>query len=208
MITLISKPGGSTNCEISVMTSTGDDDPNQSEWKRRSSLSPSAVEKLQEWGSRSWRNDHRSLHHGLGIKWIPHGSASLFKERHPNLEHALQVFSLAIVRAQKPGVIFVLKNTGSRWAYPGSKRLTSVYMVYIGDGEVICNHLEPKAATSTWKSRSLSRGQTALEQEVPWLQPGKSMMVTTWRRTFQPLTPSHGFRNHRQGSQRSGQLLW
>ena len=51
----------------------------------------------------------------------------------------------AVVRSEKPGVIFVLKNVNNQINIKNQNRLHPFYMVYVGDdGEILCNHLEPK----------------------------------------------------------------
>ena len=51
----------------------------------------------------------------------------------------------AVVRGEKPGVIFILKNINSDINIKSKNRLHPFYLVYIGNnGEIISNHLEPK----------------------------------------------------------------
>src|SRR5690606_1416835 len=70
----------------------------------------------------------------------------------------------AVVRGEKPGVIFVLKNTNEELD-TRQNRLQPFYLVYIGeDGEVISNHMEPKQILDTM--RYLSRGKNQPDMEV------------------------------------------
>lgn len=58
-----------------------------------------------------------------------------------------------------PGVVFVLKNINAKINIDGQNRLHPFYMVYIGeDGEVICDHLSPKAMLD--RMRLICKNQT------------------------------------------------
>jgi len=143
---------------ISVMTSTGDDDYiNQDEngdlFYRRQQL-----EKLQ-----NEVVDLEDMTTGisimdLGLNEFRMDLLAYIKE-HPNLDRT--PFGIhAVVRGEKPGVIFILKNVNKAVDVANQNRLHPFYMVYIGeDGEVICNHLEPKATLDIM--RHLSRGRKA-----------------------------------------------
>ena len=143
---------------ISVMTSTGDDDYiNQDEngdlFYRRQQL-----EKLQ-----NEVVDLEDMTTGisimdLGLNEFRMDLLAYIKE-HPNLDR--MPFGIhAVVCGEKPGVIFVLKNVNKAVDIANQNRLHPFYMVYIGeDGEVICNHLEPKATLDIM--RHLSRGRKA-----------------------------------------------
>lgn len=51
----------------------------------------------------------------------------------------------AVVRGEKPGVIYVLKNINEDINIESKNRLHPYYLVYMGnDGNVILNHLDPK----------------------------------------------------------------
>ena len=143
---------------ISVMTSTGDDDYiNQDEngdlFYRRQQL-----EKLQ-----NEVVDLEDMTTGisimdLGLNEFRMDLLAYIKE-HPNLDRT--PFGIhAVVRGEKPGVIYILKNVNKAVDVANQNRLHPFYMVYIGeDGEVICNHLEPKATLDIM--RHLSRGRKA-----------------------------------------------
>ena len=148
---------------ISVMTSTGDDDYiNQDEngdlFYRRQQL-----EKLQ-----NEVVDLEDMTTGisimdLGLNEFRMDLLAYIKE-HPNLDRT--PFGIhAVVRGEKPGVIFVLKNVNKAVDIANQNRLHPFYMVYIGkDGEVICNHLEPKATLDIM--RHLSRGRNAPDMDA------------------------------------------
>ena len=148
---------------ISVMTSTGDDDYiNQDEngdlFYRRQQL-----EKLQ-----NEVVDLEDMTTGisimdLGLNEFRMDLLAYIKE-HPNLDRT--PFGIhAVVRGEKPGVIFILKNVNKAVDVANQNRLHPFYMVYIGeDGEVICNHLEPKATLDIM--RHLSRGRNAPDMDA------------------------------------------
>jgi hypothetical protein len=51
----------------------------------------------------------------------------------------------AVVKGEKPGVVFVLKNVNDNINLENQNRLHPFYMVYVDmDGEIIANHLQPK----------------------------------------------------------------
>ena len=59
-----------------------------------------------------------------------------------------------------PGVVFILKNRSNSVNIDNQNRLHPFYMVYISeDGEVVCDHLSPKAMLD--KLRFLCKGKTA-----------------------------------------------
>jgi hypothetical protein len=148
---------------ISVMTSTGDDDYiNQDEngdlFYRRQQL-----EKLQ-----NEVVDLEDMTTGisimdLGLNEFRMDLLAYIKE-HPNLDRT--PFGIhAVVRGEKPGVIFILKNVNKAVDVANQNRLHPFYMVYIGeDGEVICNHLEPKATLDIM--RHLSRGRNTPDMDA------------------------------------------
>lgn len=130
--------------KISVMTSTGDDDYINQEENGDLTYRSQQLEKLQ-----NEVVDLEEMTTGisimdLGLNEFRMDLLAYIKE-HPNLERT--PFGIhAVVRGEKPGVIFVLKNVNRRVDIENHNRLHPSYIVYIADdGEVICNHLEPKA---------------------------------------------------------------
>ena len=87
-----------------------------------------------------------------------------YMKEHPSLDHT--PFGInAVVRGEKPGVIFILKNINPGVNIENQNRLHPFYMVYIGDdGEVVCNHLDPKATLD--RMRHLCRGKTEPDLSV------------------------------------------
>ena len=80
-----------------------------------------------------------------------------YMKEHENIDHT--PFGIhAVVKGEKPGVIFVLKNINEHINIQNQNRLHPFYMVYVGmDGEVITNHLQPKDTLDVM--RHLARGK-------------------------------------------------
>ena len=83
---------------------------------------------------------------------------------HPNPEK-LPYGINAVVKGEKPGVIFVLRNRNEGINIKHRNRLHPFYMIYIGDdGEVIENYLAPKRILD--EMRALAKGKTAPDFEL------------------------------------------
>lgn len=148
---------------ISVMTSTGDDDYiNQDEdgdlVYRRQQLErlQNEVVDLEEMTTGISIMD-------LGLNEFRMDLLAYIKD-HPNLERI--PFGIhAVTRGEKPGVMFILKNVNKIVDRENQNRLHPFYMVFIGDdGDVICNHLEPKATLDIM--RHLSQGKDMPDMEA------------------------------------------
>lgn len=145
-----------TRMRISVMASTGDDDPiNQQEQGdleyRRSQLQrlQSEVPDLEDMGGAISIMD-------LGLNEFRTDLLAHMKG-HDDIER-LPFGIHAVMHGEKPGVIFVLKNVNEQLDLRSHNRLHPFYMVYIGmDGSVIANHLQPKDTLNLM--RHLARGQ-------------------------------------------------
>ena len=128
---------------ISVMTSTGDDDYINQDENGDLRYRRQQLEKLQ-----SNVDDLEDMDNGISIMDLGLNEFRMdllaYIKDHPSLDHT--PFGIhAVVRGEKPGVIFVLKNVNSGVNIKNQNRLHPFYMVYIGDDSgVICNHLEPK----------------------------------------------------------------
>lgn len=88
-------------------------------------------------------------------------------KEHPDIEHA--PFGLNGVVASstlaKPGVMFVLKNCNNAVNIDRKNQLHPFYLVYIADdGEVLCNHLNPKQLLDTM--RSLCKGKADYDRSL------------------------------------------
>lgn len=148
---------------ISVMTSTGDDDYINQEESGDLPYRRQQLEKLQ-----NEMVDLEEMTTGisimdLGLNEFRMDLLSFIKE-HPNLERT--PFGIhTVVRGEKPGVIFVLKNTNKSVDLENHNRLHPFYIVYISDdAEVICNHLEPKAVLD--RMRFLSRDKSTPDMDA------------------------------------------
>lgn len=142
---------------ISVMTSTGDDDYINQDENGDLRYRRAQLEKLQnEVVDLEEMNSGVSIM-DLGLNEFRMDLLAYMKE-HESLDRT--PFGInAVVRGEKPGVIFVLKNINPGVNIENQNRLHPFYMVYIGDdGEVICNHLDPKATLD--RMRRLCRGKT------------------------------------------------
>ena len=81
-----------------------------------------------------------------------------YMKTHKDIDHT--PFGIhAVVKGDKPGVIFVLKNVNEHINIENQNRLHPFYLVYVGmDGEVITNHLQPKDTLDMM--RHLAQGKT------------------------------------------------
>ena len=148
---------------ISVMTATGDDDYINQDENGDLAYRRAQLEKLQ-----NEVVDLEDMTTGisimdLGLNDFRMDLLSYIKE-HPDLDRTPYGIH-AVIRGEKPGVIFILKNVNKAINIENQNRLHPFYMVYIGDdGEVICNHLEPKATLDIM--HHLSRGKTKPDMEA------------------------------------------
>ena len=152
-----------TRMKISVMTSTGDDDYINQEENGDLQYRRQQLERLQDEVV-----DLEDMTSGISIMDLGLNEFRMdllnYLKEHPGLDHT--PFGIhAVVRNEKPGVIFVLKNVNTKINIENQNRLHPFYMVYIGDdGEIICNHLEPKSTLDVM--RHLSRGKNMPEMEA------------------------------------------
>ena len=148
---------------ISVMTSTGDDDYINQDENGDLRYRRAQLEKLQ-----NEVVDLEEMNSGISIMDLGLNEFRMdllaYMKEHPSLDHT--PFGInAVVRGEKPGVIFILKNINPGVNIENQNRLHPFYMVYIGDdGEVVCNHLDPKATLD--RMRHLCRGKTEPDLSV------------------------------------------
>ena len=152
-----------TRMRISVMTSTGDDDLINQDEKGDLEYRRSQLKKLQEEVV-----DLEDMSSGvsimdLGLNDFRMDLLSYMKE-HDDIDHT--PFGIhAIVRGEKPGVIFILKNVNEQMNIKAQNRLHPFYIVYVGmDGEIITNHLHPKDTLDIM--RRLARGKAEPDREL------------------------------------------
>ncbi len=148
---------------ISVMTSTGDDDYINQDENGDLRYRRQQLEKLQ-----NEVVDLEEMNSGISIMDLGLNEFRMdllaYLKDHPGLDRMPSGIN-AVVRGEKPGVIFILKNVNSGVNIENQNRLHPFYMVYIGnDGEVVCNHLEPKETLD--RMRHLSRGKSTPDLEA------------------------------------------
>ena len=147
-----------TRMRISVMTATGDDDLINQDEKGDLEYRRKQLKKLQEEVV-----DLEDMESGvsivdLGLNEFRMDLLAYIKQK-TDMDH-LPFGIYAVVKGEKPGVIFVLKNTKGGDAIKGKNRLFPFYMVYVAnDGEIIANHLQPKDILDMM--RLLAKGKTS-----------------------------------------------
>lgn len=128
---------------ISVMTSTGDDDLINQEEKGDLEYRSSQLKRLREEVV-----DLEDMSNGISIMDLGLNEFRMdllaYMKNHADLDHT--PFGIhAVVKGDKPGVVFLLKNNNKDVNIKSQNRLHPFYLVYVGnDGEVISNHLHPK----------------------------------------------------------------
>ncbi len=146
--------------KVSVMTSTGDDNPISPEEKGDLEYRKAQLKKLQEEVV-----DIEEMNSGVSIMDLGLNEFRLdlleYMKTHKDVDH--MPYGLhAVVGASgnaKPGVVFVLKNRESGVNIDRKNRLHPFYMVYLdNDGQVLINHLAPKELLDNF--RSLCRGKS------------------------------------------------
>lgn len=147
-----------TRMKIVDMTATGDDNILQEE-KSDLEYRKAQLKRLQEEVV-----DIEEMSSGISIMDLGLNEFRLdlleYVKNNPNLEKT--PFGLHAVAAASgdcpPGVVFVLKNRSNSVNIDHQNRLHPFYMVYISeDGEVVCDHLSPKAMLD--KLRYLCKGK-------------------------------------------------
>ena len=146
-----------TRMRISVMTSTGDDDLINQEEKGDLEYRRTQLKRLQEEVV-----DLEDMSSGISIMDLGLNEFRMdllaYMKEHGDIDHI--PFGIhAVVKGEKSGVIFVLKNVNENINIENQNRLHPFYMVYVGmDGEVYANHLQPKDTLDML--RHLARGKS------------------------------------------------
>ena len=145
--------------KVSVLTSTGDDNPISPEEKGDLEYRKAQLKKLQEEVV-----DIEEMNSGVSIMDLGLNEFRLdlleYMKTHEDVEHT--PFGLHAVVGQnnftEPGVIFVLKNRNKEVNIDKKNRLHPFYIIYVrNDGSVVINHLAPKELLD--KFRSLCKGK-------------------------------------------------
>ncbi|HCS75772.1 MAG TPA: helicase, partial [Clostridiales bacterium] len=135
-----------TKMKISVMTSTGDDDPINLNEKGDLEYRKEQLKRLQEEVV-----DIEDMSGGISIMDLGLNEFRLdlldYVKQHPDLDKS--PFGMhAVVNSTadtQPGVFYVLRNINNAVNKENQNRLHPFYIVYITeDGEIVSNHLEPK----------------------------------------------------------------
>lgn len=152
--------------KVSVMTSTGDDNPISPEEKGDLEYRRSQLKRLQEEVV-----DIEEMNTGISIMDLGLNEFRLdllaYMQDNPNIEHT--PFGLhAVVPTSHdcpPGVVYVLKNRNNNVNIDRKNRLHPFYMVYISDdSEVVVNHLAPKELLD--RLRFLCKGKSSHDKEL------------------------------------------
>ncbi len=152
--------------KVSVLTSTGDDNPISPEEKGDLEYRREQLKRLQ-----SEVVDIEEMNTGISIMDLGLNEFRLdllaYMKSNPNIEHT--PFGLhAVVPSREdnpPGVVYVLKNRNNGVNIDHKNRLHPFYMVYISeDMEVIVNHLSPKELLD--RLRFLCKGKDAPDMNI------------------------------------------
>ena len=152
-----------TRMRISVMTSTGDDDPINQDEKGDLEYRRAQLKRLQDEVV-----DIEDMSSGVSIMDLGLNEFRMdllaYMKEHEDIDHA--PFGIhAVVKGEKPGVIFVLKNINEHINIEHQNRLHPFYMVYVGeDGDIVTNHLQPKETLDIM--RHLARGKDVPEKTL------------------------------------------
>jgi hypothetical protein len=152
--------------KVSVMTSTGDDNPLSTEEKGDLEYRRAQLKRLQDEVV-----DIEEMSSGVSIMDLGLNEFRLdlleYMRENSDIEHT--PFGLhAVVPSSKtnpPGVVYVLKNRNNGVNIDRKNRLHPFYLVYIAeDGEVIINHLAPKDLLD--RLRQLCRGKSTPDFDI------------------------------------------
>jgi hypothetical protein len=155
--------------KVSVLTSTGDDNPISPEEKGDLEYRKAQLKKLQEEVV-----DIEEMNNGVSIMDLGLNEFRLdlleYMKTHKDVDHT--PFGLHAVVGHneftEPGVIYVLKNRNKGVNIDKKNRLHPFYIVYLrNDGSVVVNHLSPKELLDKFRSlcKSKNMPQTALCRE-------------------------------------------
>lgn len=152
--------------KVSVMTSTGDDNPISPEEKGDLEYRREQLKRLQDEVV-----DIEEMNTGISIMDLGLNEFRLdllaYMQEHHDIEHT--PFGLhAVVPASAdcpPGVVYVLKNRDNSVNIDRKNRLHPFYLVYISDdADVVVNHLQPKELLDCM--RYLCKGKSAPDKEL------------------------------------------
>ncbi len=155
-----------TRMKISVMTSTGDDNPLTPEEQGDLEYRRAQLKRLQ-----SEVVDIEEMTSGISIMDLGLNEFRLdlleYMKYHDDVERSPFGMSTVVPATEDapPGVVFVLKNINDSVNIDDQNRIHPFYMVYIRqDGEIVCDYLKPKAMLD--KLRLLCRGKSEPYKEL------------------------------------------
>jgi SNF2 family DNA or RNA helicase len=136
-----------TRMKISIMTSTGDDDPINLEEKGDLEYRRQQLKRLQEEVV-----DIEDMTTGISIMDLGLNEFRLdlleYAKNHGDLDNKPRGMHAVVPATEEfpEGVIFVLKNINNRLNVDNQNRIHPFYMVYISmDGDIVCDYLNPKS---------------------------------------------------------------
>ena len=152
--------------KVSVLTSTGDDNPISPEEKGDLEYRREQLKRLQ-----SEVVDVEEMNTGVSIMDLGLNEFRLdllaYIKDNPNIEHTpFGLHAVVPAREDSPaGVVFVLKNRNNSMNIDKKNRLHPFYLIYItDDGDVVVNHLQPKELLD--KLRYLCKGKSTPDMEI------------------------------------------
>ena len=152
--------------KVSVLTSTGDDNPISPEEKGDLEYRREQLKRLQ-----SEVVDIEEMNTGVSIMDLGLNEFRLdllaYMKNNPNIEHTpFGLHAVVPAREDNPaGVVYVLKNRNNGVNIDHKNRLHPFYMVYISeDKEVVVNHLSPKELLD--RLRFLCKGKDSPDMDI------------------------------------------
>ena len=154
-----------TRMKISVMTSTGDDDPINSDEKGDLEYRRAQLKRLQEEVV-----DIEDMTSGISIMDLGLNEFRLdlleYMKLHSDIETAPKGLHTVVAHSEESpaGVIFVLRNINDSVNIDNRNRIHPFYMIYISDeGQIICDYLNPKKLLDTMRLLCRDKNEPVLE---------------------------------------------
>lgn len=155
-----------TRMKVSVMTSSGDDDPINAEEKGDLEYRRVQLKRLQEEVV-----DIEDMTSGISIMDLGLNEFRLdlleYLKKHEDIETAPKGLHAVVSRSSDypAGVVFVLRNINDSVNIDNRNRVHPFYMVYVGEaGEIVCDYLNPKRLLDAM--RFLCRGKNEIFREL------------------------------------------
>lgn len=151
-----------TRMKISVMTASGDDDLLNEDEKGDLAYRRLQLKRLQEEVV-----DLEDMSNGVSITDLGLNDFRMdllaYLKKYGNADR-LPFGIHSVVKGEKPGVIFVLRNVNHNIDIGSRNRLHPFYLVYVGtDGEIITDHLQSKKTLDILRHLSYAKSEPDLE---------------------------------------------